>query len=123
MATAEDLDRIARSFAGVTVGTYWDDDHAYLLPGRGGRGFVMRRSPRRQEGVVDPETDQPYADLLVVGIATGEAQREAFALFPADVVFTIPHFARSHSVLVHLDAISSEHLEDLLDLCWRSKHP
>ncbi len=123
MATAEDLDRIARTFAGVTVGKYWDDDHAYLLPGRGGKGFVMKRSPRRQEGVVDPVTDEPYADLITVALATAEAQREAFAMFPTDVVFTIPHFARSHAVLAHLEAITAEQLEDLLDLCWRSKQP
>lgn len=53
MATVEDLDRIARGFEGVTVGAYWDDPTAYLLPGKGGRGFVMKRSPRRQEGVID----------------------------------------------------------------------
>ncbi|MFN8097508.1 MAG: hypothetical protein U0Q21_04365 [Dermatophilaceae bacterium] len=121
MASAEDLDRIARSFEGVTVGKYWDDPAAYLLPGRGGRGFVMKRSPRRQEGVVDPVTSEPYADLIVVAIATAEAQREAFAIFPSEVVFTIPHFAGGSAVLAHLDAITVEQLEDLLDLCWHSK--
>lgn len=121
MATSADLDRIARSFAGVTVGPYWDDPAAYLVTGRGGRGFVMKRSPRRQEGTVDPVTDEPYADLIVVALATEVAHDEALATFPPDVVFTIPHFGGRSAVLAHLDRISVEHLEDLLDLCWHSK--
>ncbi|GAA1758020.1 hypothetical protein [Nostocoides vanveenii] len=121
MATTEDLDRIARSFDGVSVGTYWADPHAFLLPGRGGTGFVMKRSPRRQEGTVDPATDEPYADLIVVALGTAAAHDEALAMFPPDVVFTIPHFAGHSGVLAHLDRISVEQLEDLLDLCWRSK--
>ena len=121
MATVEDLDRIARGFEGVTVGAYWDDPTASLLPGKGGRGFVMKRSPRRQEGVIDPATDEPYADLIVVAVATAEARDEAFAIFPAELVFTIPHFARSTAVLAHLHELSTEQLEDLLDIAWRSK--
>ncbi len=121
MATPGELDRIARALPGVTVGKYWDDEHAYLFTGRGGRGLAQRRSPRRDEGTVDPATDEPYTDLLVVHTATPEARAEALAAFPAGVVFTIPHFARSNAVLAHLDAIGAEDLEDLLDLAHRSK--
>ncbi len=121
MATAAQLDRIARSFEGVTVGRYWDDDHAYLLPGRGGRGFVMKRRPRRQEGAVDPQTGEPYTDLIVVAIASPEAHAEALATFPPGVVFTIPHFRGNSALLAHLDAITEEQLEDLLDICYTSK--
>ena len=120
MATAEDLDRVATAFDGVQVGSYWDDPQAYLLPGRGGKGFVMRRSPRRQEGVVDPITDEPYTDLIVVATATPQARDEALAMFPG-VVFTIPHFRRHTAVLAHLDTIEVGQLEDLLDLAYRSK--
>lgn len=121
MASADELDRIARGFEGVTVGKYWDDPHAYLLTGKGGRGFVMKRRPIRQEGVVDPATDEPYADLIVVAIATAEARDEVFAIFPRELVFTIPHFARSTAVLAHLDRLTVEQLDDLLDIAWRSK--
>jgi hypothetical protein len=121
MATAAELDRIARALPGVTVGKYWGDEGAYLFPGRGGRGLVGRRPPRRDEGTVDPGTDEPYTDLLVVYTATPEAHDEALAAFPEDVVFTIPHFKRSNAVLAHLDRITPADLEDLLDLAHRSK--
>ena len=111
---------MATSFDGVTQGKYWDDAAAYLLSGRGGRGFVMRRTPIRQEGVVDPDTDEPYTDLIVVSTATPQARDEALAMFP-DVVFTIPHFRRHTAVLAHLDRMAVDQLEDLLDLAYRSK--
>lgn len=121
MATDADLDRIARALPGVTVGKYWDDEGAYLLPGRGGKGLAMHRTPMRQEGTVDPETDEPYTDLIVVFTATPEARAEALESFPDGVVFTIPHFDRNSAVLAHLDAITAADLEDLLDLAHRSK--
>ena len=105
----------------VTVGKYWDDERAYLFTGRGGRGLAQRRSPRRDEGTVDPATDEPYTDLIVVHTATPEARTEALESFPEGVVFTIPHFKRSNAVLVHLGAITPADLEDLLDLAHRSK--
>ena len=121
MASAADLDRIARALPGVSVGRYWGDEGAYLFPGRGGRGLVGRRPPRRDEGTVDPRTGEPYTDLLVVYTATPEAHDEALGSFPDDVVFTIPHLRRSNAVLAHLDRISPTDLEDLLDLAHRSK--
>lgn len=121
MATDADLDRIARGLPGVSVGKYWGDEGAYLFPGRGGRGLVGRRPPRRDEGTVDPQTDEPFTDLLVVYTATPEAHDEALESFPGDVVFTIPHLRRSNAVLAHLDRISASDLEDLLDLAHRSK--
>lgn len=120
MATDADLHRLASTLPGVTVGRYWDDDSAYLMPGRGGKGLAQRRSPRRQEGAVDPITDEPYADLVVVHTATAEARGEALDSWP-QAVFTIPHFARHTAVLVHLERISAEDLGDLLQLAWESK--
>lgn len=120
MATDAELHVIAESFEGVSRGKYWDDPAAYLLSGRGGRGFVMRRAPMRQEGVVDAETDEPFEDLIVVSTATVQARDEALRMFP-DVVFTIPHFRRHTAVLAHLDRIEVEQLQDLLDLAYRSK--
>jgi len=123
MATPADLDRIARALPGVSVGKYWDDPAAYLMEGRGlrgGRGLANKRSPRRDEGTVDPGTDEPYTDLVVVQTATPEAREEALASFTPHV-FTIPHFARSNAVLAHLDSISRDDLAALLELAWESK--
>jgi len=123
MATPADLDRIARALPGVSVGKYWDDPAAYLMEGRGlrgGRGLANKRSPRRDEGTVDPGADEPYTDLVVVQTATPEAREEALASFTPHV-FTIPHFARSNAVLAHLDSISRDDLAALLELAWESK--
>lgn len=120
MATDAELHQLATALPGVSVGRYWDDDRGYLLPGRGGKGLAQRRAPRRQEGTVDPATDEPYADLVVVHTATAEARAEALDSWPG-AVFTIPHLARHTAVLVHLDRISAEDLGDLLQLAWESK--
>jgi hypothetical protein len=123
MATPADLDRIARALPGVSVGKYWDDPAAYLMEGRGlrgGRGLANKRSPRRDEGTVDPATGEPYTDLVVVHTSTPEAREEALASFTPHV-FTIPHFARSNAVLAHLDSISRDDLAALLELAWESK--
>ncbi|MFV0462229.1 MAG: hypothetical protein ACK5MP_03375 [Nostocoides sp.] len=120
MATDEDLDRLATELPGVTVGRYWDDERAYLLPGRGGKGLAQRRSPRRQEGTVDPATDEPYTDLVVIHTATEQARAEALVSW-TDSVFTIPHFARHAALLVHLDRITADDLEALMQLAWESK--
>ena len=119
MADWDDVRRIALALPGVTVGSYWGDEGAYLFPGRGGRGLVGRRPPRRDEGTVDPATDEPWTDLLVVYTATPEARDEALAAFPEGVVFTIPHFKRSNAVLAHLDRITPADLEDLLEAATR----
>lgn len=124
MAHNTDLDRIALALPGVTQGRYWDDDHAYLMErARGGRGLAQRRSPRRDEGTVDPATGEPYPDLIVVHTATEAARTEALSALPPEVVFTIPHFARSYAVLAHLDRIDVADLEDLIDLAWTTRAP
>ena len=121
MATAADLDRRAGARPGVTVATSGGYLGASHDPAGGGGGLAGRRPPRRDEGTVDPETDEAYTDLLVVYTATPEARDEALGSYPDGVVFTIPHFRRSTAVLAHLDRISTEDLEDLLDLAHRSK--
>ena len=63
----------------------------------------------------------PNMDSLVGMGSMAAALFGAFAIFPAELVFTIPHFARSTAVLAHLHELSTEQLEDLLDIAWRSK--
>ena len=85
MATPADLDRIARALPGVSVGKYWDDPAAYLMEGRGlrgGRGLANKRSPRRDEGTVDPAPTSPFTDLVVVHTSTPEAARRRWRVSP-----------------------------------------
>ena len=119
MATDADLERIALALPGVELGTFWGGP-AYVVEGK---AVANRRPPRRDMGAVDPQTDEPYDDLLTVHLGGREAKAEALATFDPDVVFTIPHFARSYAVLAHLDRIDVADLEDLVDLAWTTRAP
>ncbi|MBP9919128.1 MAG: MmcQ/YjbR family DNA-binding protein [Dermatophilaceae bacterium] len=119
MATPEDLDRCARSLPEVAVGPYWGQP-AYLV---GGKAFVWQRPPRRDEGAIDPETGMPFADLIVLRFPE-RAEREAIlATSDPEVVFTIPHFRGGFGVLAHLDRLSDDLLEELVERAWLATAP
>ena len=102
MATPEDLNRCARS-----------------LP----KAFVWQRPPRREEGAIDPETGMPFADLIVLRFPE-RAEREAIlATSDPEVVFTIPHFRGGFGVLAHLDRLSDDLLEELVERAWLATAP
>ena len=84
MATDADLERIALALPGVELGTFWGGP-AYVVAGK---AIANRREPRRDVGAVDPRTDEPYDDLIVVHLGGREAKAEALATFDPDVVFT-----------------------------------
>lgn len=119
MATDAELERIALALPEVELGTFWGGP-AYVVAGK---AIANRRVPRRDEGTVDPATDEPYRDLLVIHLGGREAKEQVLGTFDPGVVFTIPHFARSTAVLAHLDRITAEDLEDLLDLAWTGRAP
>lgn len=119
MATEAELERIALALPEVERGTFWGGP-AYVVAGK---AIANRREPRRDEGTVDPATDEPYTDLIVIHLGGREAKEQVLATFDPNVVFTIPHFARSTAVLAHLDAIAIDDLEDLLDLAWTGRAP
>lgn len=119
MATDADLERIALALPGVELGTFWGGP-AYVVAGK---AIANRREPRRDVGAVDPRTDEPYDDLIVVHLGGREAKAEALASFDPEVVFTIPHFDRSTAVLAHLDRVTVADLEDLIDMAWTGRAP
>ncbi|MBK9474720.1 MAG: MmcQ/YjbR family DNA-binding protein [Tetrasphaera sp.] len=119
MATDADLERLALALPGVELGTFWGGP-AYVVAGK---AIANRRPPRHDEGAVDPVTGEPYADLLTVHLGGSETKTEVLATFDPEVVFTIPHFARSAAVLAHMDRIEVADLEDLLDLAWAGRAP
>ena len=119
MATDADVERIAMALPEVELGTFWGGP-AYVVAGK---AIANRRVPRRDEGTVDPATDEPYQDLLVIHLGGREPKEQVLATFDPHVVFTIPHFARSYAVLAHLDRIDVADLEDLVDLAWTTRAP
>lgn len=119
MATDAELERLALALPGVEHGTFWGGP-AYVVAGK---AIANRRPPRHDEGAVDPKTGEPYDDLVTVHLGGREAKSEVLATFDPEVVFTIPHFARSAAVLVHLDRIAVADLEDLLDVAWTGRAP
>ncbi len=119
MATEADLERLALALPGVEVGTFWGGP-AYVVAGK---AIANRRPPRHDEGAVDPNTGEPYDDLVTVHLGGREAKSEVLATFDPEVVFTIPHFAGSAAVPAHLERIHVTDLQDLLDLAWTGRAP
>ena len=89
----------------VELGTFWGGP-AYVVAGK---AIANRRVPRRDEGTVDPATDEPYQDLLVIHLGDREnyvADLEAGSTEPAQftgrggrsITATIDNFAEVNSM-------------------------
>lgn len=123
-ATPADVDEICGSLPETWFGTSWGDVPTWLVPHRAdkGRGFVMYRKPHKT--AVDPETDEPYDDLLVIRTANDDDKR---ALVEADgPFFTIPHFNGYNAVLVQLSRlgeVSRDELAEVIADAWRACAP
>ena len=123
-ATPADVDQICGSLPETWFGTSWGDVPTWLVPHRAdkGRGFVMYRKPHKS--AVDPDTGEPYDDLLVIRTADDDDKR---ALVEADgPFFTIPHFNAYHAVLVQLSRLgelSRDELAEVIADAWRACAP
>jgi hypothetical protein len=122
-ATPKDVDQICGSLPETWFGASWGDVPTWLVPHRvrdgvdKGRGFVLYRKPHRT--AIDPDTGDPYDDLLVIRTANDDDKR---ALVEADgPFFTIPHFNGYNAVLVRLSRlgeISRDELEEVITDAW-----
>lgn len=122
-AKPEDVDEICGSLPETWFGTSWGDVPTWLVPHRTrGRGFVLYRKPH--QSAVDPETGEPYDDLLVIRTPNDDDKR---ALVEADgPFFTIPHFNGYNAVLVQLSRlaeISRDELAEVITDAWRACAP
>lgn len=124
MAAPEDVGVICSGLPEVELGISWGDRPTYKVPrGPKGRGFVLYRAPRKTD--VDPETGEPYPDLLVI-VVPDDAAKSALVEDPALPFFTIPHFDGYNAVLVQesrLGEISREELEEILVEAWTARAP
>lgn len=123
-ATPADVDAICRGLPEVELGTSWGDRPTYKVPrGPKGRGFVLYRAPHKT--AVDPETGEPYRDLLVI-VVPDDAAKSALVEDPAVPFFTIPHFDGYNAVLVQesrLGEMGHDELAEILVEAWAARAP
>lgn len=125
-ATPEDVDAICAALPETWFGTSWGDVPTWLVRQREGdqkgRGFVLYRRPHQT--AVDPETAEPFTDLLVIRTPTAE-EKEELVQAPGPF-FTIPHFKGTNAVLVQLSRLgelSRDELVEIITEAWRSCAP
>lgn len=124
MAVPEDVGAICCGLPEVELGTSWGDRPTYKVPrGPKGRGFVLYRAP--QKSAINPETGEPYQDLLVI-MVPDDAAKSALVNDPLLPFFTVPHFDGYNAVLVQesrLGEISREELAEILVEAWATRAP
>jgi hypothetical protein len=125
-ARPEDVAEICGGLPETWFGTSWGDVPTWLVPlkvkGDKGRGFVLHRKPHKT--AIDPETGDPYDDLLVIRTANAEDKQ---ALVDDDgPFFTIDHFNGFNAVLVQqarLGEITRDELAEVITDAWLATAP
>ena len=119
-ARAEDVDEICRSLPEVELGTSWGDRPTYKVRGK---GFLLYRAPSKT--AVDPETGEPYDDLLVVTVADA-VEKQSLVDDERLPFFTIDHFKDYPAVLVQqsrLGEMERDELAEIITDAWAVKAP
>jgi hypothetical protein len=119
-ATVEDIHDIAQSLPGVTRGGARGtlDPVVYQVSRR---SFLFFRNPRPD--AVDPETGEPYADVIVFWVES-ELEREAVLADASLPFFTTPHFDGHPSVLLRgsrIGELSRDELAGFVERAWLSR--
>ena len=119
-ASADDIDEICMGLPEVEFGTSWGDRPTYKVRGK---GFVLHRAPHRT--AIDPETGEPFDDLLVITTPT-EVEKRALVEDDRLPFFTIDHFNGYNAVLVQLSRLGEIDREELVEIiteAWATKAP
>lgn len=123
-ARPEDVDEICGALPDTELGTSWGDVPTWKVPrGEKGKGFVLYRPPGGT--AIDPETGEPYDDLLVILTPT-EAEKAALVDDDATPFFTIPHFDGYAAVLVQqsrLGELDRDELAEIITDAWAKRAP
>ena len=124
-ARPADVDDICGSLPQTWFGTSWGDVPTWLVrqkPGdTKGRGFVLYRKPHKT--AIDPDTGEPYVDLLVIRTPGPD---DNAALVAEGPWFDIDHFRNNNAVLVQLSRLGEVGREELVEVitdAWRSCAP
>jgi hypothetical protein len=114
------IDEICRGLPEVEFGTSWGDRPTYKVRGK---GFLLYRSPHHT--AIDPETGEPYDDLLVI-TTPDAAEKQALVDDDRLPFFTIPHFDGYNAVLVQQSRLGEVEREELIEIiteAWAAKAP
>jgi hypothetical protein len=119
-ATVDDVHEICMALPEVELGTSWGDRPTYKVRGK---GFLLHRAPGRT--AIDPETGEPYDDLLVITVPSA-VEKEALVADTSLPFFTIDHFRGYNAVLVQksrLPEIERDELAEIIADAWAAKAP
>jgi len=123
-AKPADIEAICLTLPEVELGITWGDRPTYVVPkGKKGRGFVLYRKPGKT--AIDPRTDEPFSDLLVIRTSSPE-EKEALVQDEGTPFFTIPHLAGTNAVLVQqsrLAELTYDELAEVITEAWRAVAP
>ncbi len=95
--TFDDVDKLATSLPGVTVGTSWGN-RTYLV---GGKAFAWRRPFSKADLKRFGDEKPPSGEILAVRVESLDAKDALLAIAPAGF-FTIPHFDGYAAILIEL---------------------
>jgi hypothetical protein len=95
--TFDDVDALATSLPGVTVGTKWGN-RTWMV---GDKGFAWQRPLRKSDLARFGDEPPPIGDILAVRVADLDAKDALLAIAPPGF-FTIPHFNGYPAVLIAL---------------------
>ncbi len=123
-ATPEDVDEICGGLPETELGISWGDVPTWKVPaGEKGKGFVLYRRPHTT--AIDPDTGEPYDDLLVI-ITPTEVEKHALVEDESSPFFTIDHFRNYNAVLVQQSRLGELERDDLAAIitdAWATRAP
>lgn len=123
-ARPEDVDEICASLPETELGTSWGDRPTWKVPkGPRGKGFCLYRDPGPT--AIDPDTGEPYDDLLVVHLPS-MADKHALIADDTNPFFDIDHFRNHPGVLVQLSRLEEMSVDDLREVlteAWAHRAP
>jgi hypothetical protein len=115
-----DLDGLALAMPEATKAVSEDGRPTYLMRGR---KFCFHRSQRRD--AIDPETGEPFDDVLVFRVDDLDT-KELLLADPRGVFFTTPHWNGYAAILMRIPAlkqIDRAELRDLVVDAWLTRAP
>lgn len=118
MATFDDVDRLATQFPDVSVGTRYGNRSWSV-----GRTVFTWERPFSKADLKRFGDETPPSGPILALVAEDLNDKAAILAAHPQSCFSISHFDNFAAVLVHLDAVESNELADLLEDAWLAAAP